>query len=208
MGNKYYAVYEGHVPGVYESNTEFMKQHKGFHKPSGKSFKNKEDAEKSYEEYEEQKQRGNLPIQSGLSPLPVKTKQKRIRIGFPDEHYQFIACIILHLLIPLIPLLLEHIVIGHLSTKTLTLIAAIYSITIGRTTKNPAQFAIGIVISLIFSACYGLTVQEPPASAPHVYSTLDYASMAVIFAIFLMHALERYNKHVVDLEPFLTLKKD
>mgnify|MGYP000350431236 CR=1 FL=1 len=211
MSNKFYAVYEGHMPGIYESNTEFTKQQKGYHKPSGKSFSTREEAEKALEDYNFKKE--SLLNQNGRHTSGTKTKieSKGNHIGLPEEYSQFIACVLLHLLIPLIPLLLEYIVVGHLSTKTLTLIAAIYSISIGRTTNNVAQFAISILISLIFSACYGITVKSPieeAATTVHAYETLDIAALFVIAAIFILHALERYNKHVLDMVPFLNLKKD
>lgn len=216
MSKKYYTVFEGHSPGVYDNNTDFMKQQKGYNSPRGKSFKTKIEADKAFEDYNLSKQ-AILASNSTNSQNGQATTEKKRYIGLKEEHSQFIACILLHLLLPLIPLLLEYIVTKNVSTQSLTLIAAIYSISIGRTTKNVAQFAISIVISLIFSACYGITVQSLKATTNlgvstentvNEYAALDFFAISVIVIIFIMHSLERYNKHVLDMVPFLNFKKD
>lgn len=206
MAKKYYAIYRGHSPGVYDNSTDFMAQQKGYKNPLGKSFKTRTEAEESLEQYN--LQHPTINKKTGiLSCLP---KFKRKRIALPDEYSQFIASLVLHLLIPLVPLFLEYIAIGYLTTKTLTLIAAIYSISIGRSTNNVAQLAMSIFISCVFSACYGFTVFKTNVTVKgeHVYSNMDITSIVVILVIFFTHALERYNKHVVDMVPFLNLKRD
>jgi len=216
MSKKFYAVFEGHTPGVYDNNTEFMNQQRGYNSPRGKSFKTKAEADKALEDYNLSKQ-AIVAAQSTQSQNGQATIKKKQHIGIKEEYSQFIACILLHLLLPLIPLLLEYIVTKSVSTQSLTLIAAIYSISIGRTTKNVAQFAISIVISLIFSACYGITVQSYKTTTESAtttgeivneYAILDFFAILVILIIFIMHSLERYNKHVLDMVPFLNFKKD
>jgi len=216
MSSKFYTVFEGHSPGVYDNNADFMKQQKGYNRPRGKSFKTKTEADQALQEYNLSKQ-AIVAVKSKNNLNGQVSSVKKKYIGLKEEHSQFIACILLHLLLPLIPLLLEYIVTKNVSTQSLTLIAAIYSISIGRTTKNVAQFAISIVISLIFSACYGITVQSlkttsstavNPENIINEYAALDFFAISVIVIIFIMHSLERYNKHVLDMVPFLNFKKD
>jgi len=219
--SKYYVVFAGHVPGVYKTIEECTKQTKGFSNSRFKAFNTEGAANKAFEDIF---RGGNSKSLNGTKQqIPnVQNTNKQFRFGIPLHWEHFITCILLHLLIPLIPLILELIFTSSLSTKSLTLIAAVYSITIGKSTSSSAQFAISIIISLIFSACYGITVASQKAlemintgaennNQPINYMTeiqyLDVISGLAILMIFILHIMERYNKHIVDRIPFLELKR-
>ena len=109
----------------------------------------------------------------------------------------FLFCIALHLTLPLLPLGLEHWFTGHIETKSVALTAALYAMAIGLSSRNLAFLGLGIVAGFICSAVFGfLSVQPELAHA-------DTFAYAVILMVFVLHAIERFNRHVTDRVPFL-----
>ena len=75
---------------------------------------------------------------------------------------------------------------------------AIYPLAIGVTSQSKLMFGITVVISLVFSAFFGL------ASGGIKLSGLAFkTAYFCLWAVMLIHAFERYNRHVADREPFL-----
>jgi hypothetical protein len=104
------------------------------------------------------------------------------------------------MLLPLLPLLIEALERkDHFpSDPTLTITAAIYAVTIGLTSKNKASFGLCLIIGLAFSAVFGIVL----ASNSQIIG-VGQASLVAIGTVFIIHALERYNRHVADCTPFL-----
>lgn len=117
----------------------------------------------------------------------------------PDEWSEFLMCLMLHMLLPLLPLLLEAIIRkGMPSAPTISLTTALYSMSIGLSSKSKALFGLSILLGIIFSAVFGMvTGQRQIANGTSVYSAIS------IFFVFIMHFCERYNRHVIDCYPFL-----
>lgn len=80
----------------------------------------------------------------------------------------------------------------------MTLGAAMYSIGIGVSSRRRAQFGLTFVASLVFAVAFGLSAGEQPG-LPGIQAVALWG----ILGVFLLHAIERYNRHVVDRTPFL-----
>jgi hypothetical protein len=116
-----------------------------------------------------------------------------------EEHTEFLTCVILHMLVPLLPLLIETWkTSGSASSSTLTITASMYAISIGLSSRNKAIFSFCLFISILLSMAFGITMNSTGASVPG----LKVMSVITIFLVFLIHACERYNKHVVECVPF------
>ena len=62
--------------------------------------------------------------------------------GIPKPIQEYVLCILLHLLLPFLPLLIECGVQGRVDRKTLLLFLAIYALAIGVTSKSKLMFEI------------------------------------------------------------------
>lgn len=124
--------------------------------------------------------------------------------GLPEHWQHYVLCLVFHLLLPLLPLGVELLVAQKVSVSSLSLSVAMYSISIGGSSKSRLQFGLSVVICIAYSIVFGLTVPGAPAAA-QVSQTLanssGYGAWALLF-IFVYHALERYNRHVVDRAPY------
>lgn len=118
--------------------------------------------------------------------------------GITPEWSNYLTCILLHLLLPLLPLLFEAMALQAAPTGgTLAITTAMYAMSIGPSSENKAMFGLCTIIGIVFSMMYG-QVTNPKDQIP--VSMYASSSMLLVFAI---HACERYNRHVVDCRPFL-----
>lgn len=131
----------------------------------------------------------------------TSNKPKAIK-GISKEMTEFLTCIILHMLIPLLPIFLETWKTqGDPTEGTLVITASMYSISMGISSRNKAIFAFCFFISFLFSMAFGFILSNTVDSL----ALVKIASIATIVFIFVLHACERYNKHVVECIPFLEL---
>ncbi|CAI3111564.1 hypothetical protein KTH76_02220 [Acinetobacter baumannii] len=120
------------------------------------------------------------------------------KISGIDEHWTaFIICILVHMLLPLLPLFIEWLLIDKISNSSYTITIAIYAMTIGASSTNSIIAILCIFIGIIFSVLYGATVSNPKL----VFDIQLWSIMALI-TIFVPHALERYNRHVYEKQAF------
>lgn len=120
------------------------------------------------------------------------------RIPAVPRHWQQFGLSILWVLIfPVLPPLLELGFTGKVRPETLLLTGAIYPVSISASSSSPLLLGISLVISVLLAVAYGrATVGVVPTWA----MILSGFSIGLIFVI---HGLERYNKHVAgDGEPF------
>ena len=118
--------------------------------------------------------------------------------ALPDEWCDFLTCILLHMLLPLLPLLIESWMKGTPTESTLAITASMYSIAIGLSSRNKALFGLCISVSIIFSVVFGVVI----ASSTSQLNNVKIYSGISICCVFLIHVFERYNRHVVDCIPF------
>ncbi len=126
--------------------------------------------------------------------------------GLPDEWADFFTCMLLHMLLPLLPLLIEAWLKGSPTETTVAITASMYSIAIGLSSRNIAMLGFCIVISIIFSVVFGISSVSGATATPLLNDVKLYSGISIFF-VFLIHCLERYNKHVVDCVPFWEFKQ-
>jgi len=117
--------------------------------------------------------------------------------NLPTYVENYLLCLLFHMLLPLIPIGLELWLTNTVTDNSLTLAASMYAIAIGISSRSRLLFGSSIVISILFAIDYGITVGQH-ASLPGTRSVVIWG----ICAVFIFHALERYNRHIVDRMPF------
>src|SRR5262245_61675308 len=131
-------------------------------------------------------------MDSFMSDVAPKETPRRVP-GIPDRVQEFLLCILFHFLLPLMPLLAEVMVLGYVEGRTLLIFVAIQAVAIGVSSRSRLMFGSTIVIGLVYSLFFGLLAGGSRMSA------LTYEIGCVCMAVvMLIHAGERYNRHVVD----------
>lgn len=136
---------------------------------------------------------------------------KLVKKGIPEipEHWEnYLLCILLHMMLPLLPLFLEYWLTNVVSEKSMTLSAAMYTISIGISSKSKFIFGLTIVSSILFAAAFGIVVGKSPeisqlSGGGEILSKSTIISLCGIVIVFFLHLLERFNKHIIDRNPFL-----
>lgn len=107
-------------------------------------------------------------------------------------------CVILHMLLPLLPLVVELWATKTISDSTITLAGTMYTIAIAVSSRNLALFGLGIVSSILLAVAFG--------SAASGGDSLPYSriiSSGAILVVFVFHLVERHRRHVLEGQPFL-----
>lgn len=106
------------------------------------------------------------------------------------------VCIIFNLLIPLLPIFLEKYFTGSISSPSMMISAAIYSVAVGNASSYKLLFAISILIGMIFSACFGVAMIE---GTKEILPKSSYTLAAVsIVAILTISLAEKYATYIVE----------
>lgn len=113
------------------------------------------------------------------------------------EWQEYLSCLLFHMLLPLLPIMIELWITGTVGPAPLFLSVAMYSIAIGMTSSSRLIFGLCCAITIIFAIVYGIAISKaaPPPSA-------SFAAKWALLAVFVIHGAERYNLHVVDSRPF------
>lgn len=126
-----------------------------------------------------------------------------------NNNYQdFFTSILLHLLLPLMPLIFEHNYTDFISERSLTMTASIYAFSIGVSSRNKVTLAVCIIIGLLNAGNYGATILSDKNSEVN-HTTFDFMSFGafwLIVLIFLIHAIERWIRHISENEEFMLMK--
>jgi hypothetical protein len=117
--------------------------------------------------------------------------------GIPPHIENYLLSLLFHMTLPLFPLVLEYWQNGGVKTETLTLLAALYSISIGVSSRSKIIFGLSVIISIVFSVAFGLS-----SGGTSVLVNSEFYAATSIVCIFIMHAGERWNIHVVAREPY------
>jgi len=114
----------------------------------------------------------------------------------------YYTCIILHMVLPLLPIGLEYLARGGtVAVTSLTLMASFYAISIGLSSKDIVLFAFSILLCVIFSALFGM-VSVPNSSGPLSLTKIKIFAIGSMVVMFVAHAAERYRRHVIKEEDF------
>ena len=120
----------------------------------------------------------------------------------PDHVHQYLLSLLFQLVIPLFPLGFEWWKTQDISDTSTTLVAAMYSISIGATSTSRLLAGLGIAVSVVFSVAYGALLGQSEQSHggfPHSGG----AALVCIGLIFAYNAFERFNLHICYRQPFL-----
>ena len=161
-----------------------------------------------YSSYKQSPRRTEIRIQSTLqrsrcgwtlgSSVGWTEMPKRIP-GISKQWSNYLTCVLLHMILPLLPLLFEaYFLQAYPTPDTLAITTALYAMSIGLSSDNKAMFGLCILIGVIFSVVYGRV-----ATTDDAFSDVRIYAFLVMILVFLIHAGERYNKHVVDCRPYL-----
>ncbi len=138
------------------------------------------------------------PTESGvIEPKPW--------IDIPDHWQHYLVCLLFHLTLPLLPIGIEYFTTDYLKTSTLTISAAMYAISIGASSKSILEFGGCIVGSIIFAVMFGInSATENFASVEKLalWNGTKSSALTFIVLIFALHAIARYNRHVLYRQPF------
>jgi len=101
--------------------------------------------------------------------------------------------------LPFLPLLFEMLFSSSnaVSQKSLILFSAMYALSIGLSSNSKLMFGFTIVISIFFSVAFGVVA----GGGNSIPNSVTYSYFA-LFGIFIIHGIERYNRHVIDQTPF------
>lgn len=125
------------------------------------------------------------------------------KIGLPNDQWgDYVMCLLMHMALPLLPLMFEWLVTqAPPSGRTVTLTTSLYAISIGLSSKNKMIFSLCLFIGIVFSVLFGLSHAPKPADV----ASFSYMAIALVFVT---HAAERYNRHVIDCRPFLEFMRN
>ena len=122
------------------------------------------------------------------------------------RHY--ILCILFHTLFPLLPIIFEKWIAGSISSMSLLISAAIYSIMIGNESKDKLIFGVSIFASIILAVAFGAAARGKIGANDNqqfLYEQPVYSEEFALFSIscfFLVSILERFRTHIIDGERY------
>lgn len=110
---------------------------------------------------------------------------------------QFYFSVIAQLLLPLLPLILELWLAHKISDQSLSIATAMYSISVGVSSKNLVILGISIAVTVVFSTFFGAL-----AACPTLDIFIKPPAFFTIFCFIIVHTIERYKRHVIKKELF------
>jgi hypothetical protein len=131
-----------------------------------------------------------------------KLMENKLILTLSPPWRNFLTSMVGHVVFPLLPLVLEWIFSDKISNTSLTLMAAFYAFSITLTSLSHLQFMIGVLICAFFSSIFGAIPLLNHGIIFLSSTKIMFLSITTIAVIFIWHAIERYNRHVILLEPF------
>jgi hypothetical protein len=107
----------------------------------------------------------------------------------------FISSVLIHQILPLAPLLFEFGYTNFISQKSLMISVAMYAFSIAFSSKYRLVFSVCLFIGIITSGMYGTVKIEE-------HATLYSISCFVLVGVFIIHFVERYQRHIGEDEEF------
>lgn len=116
----------------------------------------------------------------------------------PNHWQQFLTCLGLHFLLPLLPFGWELIADGQVTPGTLTVGGAVYVLALGASSRNMLLFAIALIFALVYMLLDALLTAKNPFAMTYGARAVWWSMAAVV----LIHVGERYNRHVMERTPY------
>jgi hypothetical protein len=109
----------------------------------------------------------------------------------------FVASLILFIVLPILPLLLEQVIDGVIKTDSIMLAAVMFPISAGISSRTITMFFLGLFATVSFGIVYGITRSDSTVMLVGLgISSLDAARL-ILGSFMLATALERFARHVV-----------
>ena len=126
--------------------------------------------------------------------------------GIDKTWEQFLICVIAHMMFPFLPLLFELWKTNTIGPSSLTIATAMYAMSIGLSSKISLITLTCGFVSLVFSFAYGdsIATQRVLGAAATSLTGVENFAVASILLIFISHLIERYVRHIVNEEDFMT----
>lgn len=138
----------------------------------------------------------------------------------PDHWEHFGICVLAHLLLPLIPLLLELAIASKISAETLYLTASMYTLSVSMASSKIIGVIFGVVVGVVFSAFYGVLARDQV-----LFEAMEASSSTVLLPpnawiggvklpaitigiVFVLHMIDRFRLHITERAPFFEFSKD
>lgn len=110
----------------------------------------------------------------------------------------FISAIVFFQLLPLIPLWFEYMHTADVTMDSYILCVAMYSFATGFSSKKEWMLGICFFIGILIAGCYKSKVIGVTSAIPFTDTYITYC----LIAVFMMHFIERWGRHLIDNEPF------
>ncbi len=130
-----------------------------------------------------------------VPPPPAAAPKPILGISKPWEY--FVISILFSLVLPLLPLPIEFYITHGIKPESMTMAIAIYAVSIGVTSRSQVIFGVCVLVGVVFAVAYGVSVKAPDQSPA------TWVSWAIVGLVFIMHGIERYQRHVQQRTPFL-----
>ena len=101
---------------------------------------------------------------------------------------------LLNLLLPLLPLLVEHFAKAEVSSLSWVLAASMYSITTGVVSRYAVVLIISVMLSLFYTAMFGVLLVKETAGS--------FNAPVVIGVLFITNVILKFWYHVIERRPF------
>jgi len=121
----------------------------------------------------------------------------------------FWSSVFFTLLLPWVPLGAELGILGEVRSSSLQIFVVLYALGLGASSRGEGKFSLGVVLAIVFSVAYGsILVGESLSSANAATGGFNsgfwyWLSLFIGVVLFIIYAVERYDKHVKDGKPFL-----
>ena len=124
---------------------------------------------------------------------------KRFRtVGLSRRGQNFVLSVFLGMLLPLLPLGIELWFTQDISSSAMTLTVSMYAISLGVASLDMALFGLAFIVCILFAIVHGMVTVEyalPPK--------LNIVASVAMLVVFIWHAIDRYNQHIVGCKSFL-----
>lgn len=115
----------------------------------------------------------------------------------------FVSAVVFFQVLPLIPLWFEYQHTTDISLNSLILCSSMYAFATGFSSKHEWQLAICFLVGILLAGTYHSKINTVEGvDVLSAFPILDNGSAYTIIAVFIMHLIERYSRHIVAKEPF------
>lgn len=117
----------------------------------------------------------------------------------------FVSSVVFFQILPLIPLWFEYQHTSDISLDSLILCSSMYSFATGFSSKYEWQLSICFLTGILLAGTYhsnSINENSNEIVSLSAFPLLESGAFYTIVAVFIMHLIERYSRHINGKEPF------